>query len=67
MNKETVSLVATLIWGTFGITTSVVSLTVNSFSVYVMVAIVTAIVGNSAHLVTMHLTKSGLEVQAKSS
>jgi hypothetical protein len=65
MNKETVSLVATLIWGTFGIATSTIALTVNSFSVYVMVSLVAAIAGNSAHLITMHLTPKGLDVQAK--
>jgi len=64
MNKEWVHLVATIFWGTFGLAIGSLSVIYNTFSVYVMVALITAIVGNSAHLISMSYSKGALQVQA---
>ncbi len=65
MNKEVVHLVATVLWGLYGIIAGAIGLIDHDFSSYVMVTIVTAIAGNSAHLVSMALSKSGLQVTSK--
>jgi hypothetical protein len=65
MNKESVHLISTLLWGIYGLTVGTVSLIYNSFNPYVMVTLVSAIVGNSAHLISMSYGQKGLEVQAQ--
>ena len=62
MKKETVHLIASMIWGIYGITVGLIGVLYNHFSAYVMVSIVVAIVGNSAHLMAMSLSKTGLTV-----
>jgi len=64
MNKEWVHLIATVFWGTFGLAIGSLSVIYNTFSVYVMVALITAIVGNSTHLVAMSYSKGNLQVEA---
>jgi len=64
MNKEWVHLIATVFWGTFGLAIGSLSVIYNTFSVYVMVALITAIVGNSTHLVAMSYSKGSLQVEA---
>ena len=55
-----VHLVATVFWGTFGTTIGTVALVDHSFSPYVMVSLVTAIIANSVHLVSLSLSKTNL-------
>jgi len=65
MNKEWVHLLATVFWGTFGLAIGSLAVIDNTFNIYVMVSLVTAIVGNSAHLVAMSYNKGSLNVQAE--
>jgi len=66
MNKETVHLISALLWGIYGITVGIIGVVHNDFNTDVMVSIVVAITGNSAHLISMSFSKSGsLSVQAK--
>jgi len=66
MNKETVHLISALLWGIYGITVGIIGVVHNDFNTDVMVSIVVAITGNSAHLISMSFSKSGnLTVQAK--
>jgi hypothetical protein len=65
MNKEWVHLLATVFWGTFGLAIGSLSVIHNTFNIYVMVSLITAIVGNSAHLVAMSYNKGSLNVQAE--
>jgi len=64
MNKEWVHLVATVFWGTFGLAIGSLSVIYNTFNIYVMVALIVAITGNSAHLVAMSYSKGNLQVEA---
>ena len=59
MNKEWVHLIASGIWGTYGLTVGTLAVVHNDLNVYTMVTLVTAIVGNSAHLISMSLSKTG--------
>jgi len=65
MNKEWVHLIATVFWGTFGLAVGTIGVIHNDFNIYVMVSLITAIVGNSAHLVAMSYNKGSLNVQAE--
>jgi len=65
MNKEWVHLLATVFWGTFGLAIGSLAVIDNTFNIYVMVSLITAIVGNSAHLVAMSYSKGSLNVQAE--
>jgi hypothetical protein len=62
VNKETVHLISSLLWGIYGITVGTLGIIHNDFSAYVMVSVVVAIAGNSAHLMSMSLSKTGLTV-----
>jgi len=64
MNKEWVHLVATIFWGTFGLAIGSLAVISNTFNIYVMVALIVAITGNSAHLVAMSYNKGSLQVEA---
>lgn len=59
MNKEWVHLIASVFWGTYGLTVGTLAVVHNDLNVYTMVTLVTAIVGNSAHLISMSLSKTG--------
>ncbi len=63
--KETVHVIAVILWGLFGIVSSTVALVGHEFSYPLMVAIVSAIAGNSAHLITMALSKTGISVSSE--
>jgi len=60
-----VHLLATVFWGTFGLAIGSLAVIDNTFNIYVMVSLITAIVGNSAHLVAMSYNKGSLNVQAE--
>jgi hypothetical protein len=64
MNKEWVHLLATVFWGTFGLAIGSLAVVSNTFNLYVMVSLITAIVGNSTHLVAMSYSKGSLQVEA---
>jgi hypothetical protein len=64
MNKEWVHLVATIFWGTFGLAVGSLAVVSNTFNIYVMVALIVAITGNSAHLISMSYNKGNLQVEA---
>ena len=61
--KETAALVSVILWGIFGITSGIIGLAYNHFNLYLMVAIVAAITGNSAHLMALSFSKTGLSVK----
>lgn len=65
MKSETVHLIATLTWGIFGITVGTLAIVHNNFSTDVMVSEIAAITGNSAHLVALSFSKSGLSVSSE--
>lgn len=62
MKKETVHLISALLWGIYGITIGSLGLVDHGFNVYVMVTLVSAIAGNSIHLVSMSMSKSGIDI-----
>jgi len=64
MNKEWVHLIASTFWGIYGLAVGTIGVVYHDFNLYVMVSIVTAIVGNSAHLVSMSYSKGSLQVEA---
>lgn len=65
INKEVVHLIGVIVWGIFGLTVGTLSVIHNNFSAYVMVSMVAAIVGNSAHLIALSLSKTGLQVSSE--
>lgn len=65
MKSETVHLIATLTWGIFGITVGTLAIVHNNFSTDVMVSEIAAITGNSAHLMALSFSKSGLSVSSQ--
>lgn len=60
MNKEAVHLIATTLWGLYGLAIGSISAIAHDFTIYIMVSIITAIAGNSAHLISMALSKTGI-------
>jgi hypothetical protein len=65
MQKGTVHLVATTIWGLFGIVIGSIALVHGQFNTWVGISLVAAITGNSAHLVTFSLSKTGLDISSE--
>ncbi len=65
MKSETVDLMSTVLWGAYGLTTGSLGIVYNHFNGFLMVTIVTAAVGNSAHLISMHVSNKGLTETAK--
>lgn len=65
VKKETVHLVATIFWGLFGLAVGIISSILNDFNIYVMVALIAAIAGNSVHLVSMSFSKAGITVSSE--
>lgn len=65
MKKETVHLIATVTWGIFGITVGTLAIVHNNFNTDVMVSEIAAITGNSAHLMALSFSKSGLSVSSQ--
>lgn len=65
MNKSTVHLVATILWGVYGLTTGSLGVFYDHFNAYLMVSIVTAIVGNSAHLISMSMSAQSMDVTSQ--
>lgn len=62
MKSETVHLIATLTWGIFGLTVGTLAVVNHIFNTDIMVTEIAAIVGNSAHLMALSLSKTGLTV-----
>ena len=56
------SLVATVMWGIYGILVGMLIVIMHYAGIYAWISIIVAVVGNSAHLMTLHLSKSGLSV-----
>jgi hypothetical protein len=65
MKKETVHLVATVIWGIFGIAVGTLAIINHNFNTYVMVSEIAAISGNSSALVALSISKSGLSISSQ--
>lgn len=65
MSKGTIHLVATLIWGLFGIVIGSIALVYGQFGTWVGISLVAAITGNSAHLVSFSLSKTGLDISSE--
>jgi hypothetical protein len=64
MNNGVVHLVATVIWGLFGIVIGSIALIYGQFNTWVGLALISAITGNSAHLVTFSLSKTGVDISS---
>ena len=56
------SLVSSVIWGLYGIIVGMLMVTTHYTSIYGWISIIVGVVGNSSHLMAMHLTRSGLSV-----
>ena len=67
MNKEWVSLISGIIWGLYAIVTGTLAIYFNYNNDWTWLAIIVAIIGNSAHLVAMHYSNQGLTIQAQGS
>lgn len=65
MKKESVHLVSAVLWGIYGLTVGSIGVFNHSFNTDVMVSIVVAIAGNSAHLISMSFSKTGLTVNSE--
>lgn len=65
MNKETVHLISTMVWGIYGITVGCIGALNHSFNAFIMVTVTAAIVGNSAHLISMSVSQAGIITTAK--
>ena len=64
MQKGTVHIVATVLWGIFGIVVGTTALITHQYNDWVGYSLITAIAGNSAHLIMFSLSKTGAEIQA---
>ena len=68
MNKETVHLVATILWVLYSVVVGALAVIENysgTDSNYLWLGIIVAIIGNSTHLVTMSLSQKGLTINAQ--
>lgn len=67
INKEIVSLISGIIWGTYAIVIGTLAVYFSYNNNWAWLSIVVAIVGNSAHLIVMHYSAKGLTIQAQGS
>ena len=63
--KMTVHLVATVIWGLYGIIVGSLVVVHNFGGIWAWISITTAVVGNSTHLVIFSITSKGVQIQDK--
>lgn len=66
VNPDWTHFLSTLIWGIYGITVGTFAVSSGYTGPYIWVTIVTAIVGNSAHLVAFAWSKKGFQVSSSS-
>ena len=60
MSSDWIHFLATLIWGVYGVVVGLAALySPGGFSLWIGITVVTAIVGNSAHLVAFAWSKKG--------
>lgn len=64
LSKQAVHLTVAVIWGVYGIIIGSLAILTGFSGAYIWDSIIVAIVGNSAHLVTFSLSKTGLSVEA---
>ena len=62
--SASVHLLATLIWGIWGIVIGTIAVWTGTFTQWVAIATIVAVVGNSAHLVSFAWSQKGLSVSA---
>lgn len=67
MNKEWVSLISGVIWGTYGVIVGTLTVYFNYNNDWAWLSVIVAIIGNSSHLVAMHYSSQGLSIQAQGS
>ena len=65
MNSDWTHFLSTLVWGVYGIAVGVYAVSTGYNNDFVWLSIVTAIVGNSAHLVAFAMSKTGLQIAAQ--
>ena len=65
LTKQAVSLISTFFWGIYGITVGSLVVYFGYNNDWSWISIVVAIIGNSSHLVAMHLSRSGLDITAQ--
>ena len=65
ISKQTVSLISTLVWGLYAITIGSLAIYFGYDNNWTWIGEIVAIVGNSAHLVAMHLSKTGIDITAQ--
>ena len=65
VSKQTVSLISTLTWGLYAIIIGSLAVYYNYNNSWLWIGEIVAIIGNSAHLVAMHLSKTGLDITAQ--
>ena len=62
ITRATVSMITSLGWILYAITVGVMAVAYDYSVTYLWISIVVAIVGNSAHMVALSLSKSGFDV-----
>ena len=62
MNKGIVHLVATMVWGVYGIGVGTLTVVYGYSSPWAWISVITAVVGNSAHLVSYAVSSAGVEI-----
>ena len=65
VSKQTVSLISTLTWGLYAIIIGSLAVYYSYSNNWLWIGEIVAIIGNSAHLVAMHLSKTGLDITAQ--
>jgi len=64
-SRESVHLISSVLWAIFGLTVGSLAIVFNEFNYPVMVAMLAAIAGNSAHLISMSISKTGISVSSE--
>lgn len=64
MNSDWIHLFATILWGVFGIAIGSIGIVYDYSSYWLWLAIITAIVGNSAHLVAFAWSKGKAQISS---
>ena len=62
MKQGIIHLVATMVWGIYGISVGTLTVVYGYSSPWAWITIVTAVVGNSAHLVSYAVSSAGVEI-----
>lgn len=64
ISKQAVHLAVALVWGIYGIIIGSLAILTGFTGAYIWYSIIVAITGNSVHLVTFSLSKTGMSVSS---